>query len=125
VIPRASSTPLGKINLMAVCAVGENKHREILKFEVADFDIDNNCILGRPFLIKFMAVIHSTYAYMKMSRSKGIISIPLDPKDVLTYDVSSLEIAARFEGEVVVVATTKDDKTGLESHHFSPTTDTS
>jgi hypothetical protein len=39
------------------CGPGENKRREILTFEVANFDNGYNCILGRSFLLKFMAVI--------------------------------------------------------------------
>jgi ribosomal protein L30E len=46
---------------------------EILTFEVASFDVGYNCILGRPFLLKFMAVIHTAYATIKMSRPKDII----------------------------------------------------
>jgi hypothetical protein len=44
-------------------------------FEVASIDIGYNCILGRPFLLKFMAVIHTSYATMKIPGSKGIITI--------------------------------------------------
>jgi hypothetical protein len=42
--------------------LGDNKHKEMLTFEVASFDIGYNCILGRHFLLKFMAVIHTAYA---------------------------------------------------------------
>jgi hypothetical protein len=31
----------------------------MLIFEVASFNIGYNCILKRPFLLKFMAVIHT------------------------------------------------------------------
>jgi hypothetical protein len=47
-----------------------------LTFEVADFDIGYKCILWRSFLIKFMAVIHSTYALMRISGPTGVISTP-------------------------------------------------
>jgi hypothetical protein len=47
----------------------------MLTIEVVSFDIGYNCILGRPFLLKFMAVIHAAYAIMKMPGSKGIITI--------------------------------------------------
>jgi hypothetical protein len=50
----------------------------MLMFEVASFDIGYNCILGRPFLLKFMAVIHTAYATMKMPRPKGVITIKDD-----------------------------------------------
>jgi hypothetical protein len=57
-----SSTPIKRINLEVSCGSGENKHREMLIFEVASFDIGYNCIMGRPFLLKFMLVIHTAYA---------------------------------------------------------------
>jgi hypothetical protein len=60
------------------CGTGENKHREMLTFEVASFDIGYNCILGRPFLLKFMAVIHTAYATIKMSGPKCIIVLKSD-----------------------------------------------
>jgi hypothetical protein len=50
----------------------------MLTFKVASFDIGYNCILGRPFLLKFKAVIHTTYATMKMSGLKGVITIKTD-----------------------------------------------
>jgi hypothetical protein len=44
-------------------------------FEVDNFNIGYNCILGRPFLLKFMSIIHTVYATMKMSGPKGVITI--------------------------------------------------
>jgi hypothetical protein len=60
------------------CGSGDNNHREMLTFEVASFDIGYNCILGRSFLLKFMAVIHTAYATIKMPGSKGVITIKAD-----------------------------------------------
>jgi hypothetical protein len=48
------------------CGLGENKRREMLTFEVASFNIGYNYILGSPFLLKFMMVIHTAYATIKM-----------------------------------------------------------
>jgi hypothetical protein len=77
VIPFLSSTPLGKIDLTVVCGFGDNKHRETLTFKVANFNMGYNCILGRPFLIKFMAVILMAYKVMKMPGRRG--SSPSNP----------------------------------------------
>jgi hypothetical protein len=60
------------------CGSRENKHNEMLMFEVASFDIGYNCIIRRTFLLKFMAVIHTAYATIKMSSPKGIITIKAD-----------------------------------------------
>jgi hypothetical protein len=78
VIPGQSSTPIGHIDLEVSCGSGDKKHREMLTFKVASFDIGYNCILRRPFLLKFMAVIHIAYATMKMLDSKGVIIIKTD-----------------------------------------------
>jgi hypothetical protein len=66
VIPGQTSTPIGRINLEVSCGTGDNKRKKVLMFEVASFDIEYNYILGRPFLLKFMAVIHTAYVTMKM-----------------------------------------------------------
>jgi hypothetical protein len=47
----------------------------MLTFKVASYDIDYNCILRGSFFLKFMAIIHTAYATLKMPRPKGIITI--------------------------------------------------
>jgi hypothetical protein len=71
IFPGQTSTPIGCIDMEVSCRTGENKHREMLKFKVASFDIGYNCILGRHFLLKFMAVIHTAYVTIKMSGPRG------------------------------------------------------
>jgi hypothetical protein len=66
--------PIGRIDLEISCGSGENKRREMLTFEVASFDIGYNCILGQPFLLKFIAVIHTAYATINV-RSPGCRSM--------------------------------------------------
>jgi hypothetical protein len=78
VIPGQSSTSIGCIDLDISCGIGDNKHKEMLTFEVASFDIGYNFILGRHFLLKFMAVIHTAYATMKIPNTKGVITIKAD-----------------------------------------------
>jgi hypothetical protein len=51
IIPGVSSTPTGRIDLEVSCGIGNNKRKEVLTFEVASFNIEYNCILGRPFLL--------------------------------------------------------------------------
>jgi hypothetical protein len=78
VIPGQSSTSIGRIDLEVARGWGDNKHKEMLMFEVASFNIRYNCILRRPFLLKFKAVIHTAYATMKMPSQKGVITIKAD-----------------------------------------------
>jgi hypothetical protein len=91
-----ASTPIGRIDLEVSCGIGENKYREMLMFEVASFDIRYNCILGRPFLLRFMAVIHTAYAIIKMPGPRGVIILKLDQGDVLAYENVSLTHTGRF-----------------------------
>jgi hypothetical protein len=53
------SIPIGRIDLEVCCGTEDNKRKEKLMFKVSSFDIGYNCILGRPFLLKFIAVIHN------------------------------------------------------------------
>jgi hypothetical protein len=78
VISGQSSTPIGRIDLEVSCGSGDNKHSDTLTFKVVSFDIGYNCILRRPFLLKFMAVGHTIYATMKMLGPKGVITIKVD-----------------------------------------------
>jgi hypothetical protein len=90
VIPGRSSTPIGCTDLEVPCGLGENKRKEMLTFQVASFDIEYNYILGMPFLLKFMAVIHTAHPTMKMPRPKGVITIKADQQDALACENASL-----------------------------------
>jgi hypothetical protein len=78
------------------CRSGDNKRKEVLTFEVTSFDIGYNCILGMPFLLKFMAVIHIAYAMLKMPEPKGVITIKADQCDVLACENATLTHAGWF-----------------------------
>jgi hypothetical protein len=91
-----SSTLIGCIDLEVSCGTGENKRREMLTFEVASFDIGYNCILGRPFLLKFMAVIHTAYATIKMPGPKGVIVFKSNQRDALACENTTLMHAEWF-----------------------------
>jgi hypothetical protein len=68
----------------------------MLTLDVASFDIGYNCILRRPFLLKFMEVIHTTYATLKMPSLKGVITIKTDQRDALSCENTSLSHTSRF-----------------------------
>jgi hypothetical protein len=78
VIPGLSFTPIGCINLKVSYGTGDNKRKKMMMFEVANFDIGYNYILGRPFLLKFMVIIHTAYATLKMPGPKDVITIKAD-----------------------------------------------
>ena len=58
--------PLGRIDLQVTLREGENTRSEFLMFEIVDFESTYNCILGQPFLKKFMAVAHFAYLVLKV-----------------------------------------------------------
>jgi hypothetical protein len=66
-----------------------------LPFEVTSFNIGYNCILGRPFLLKFRVVIHTAYATIKMPDPKGVIIIKADQRDALVCEKAAQEQVAK------------------------------
>jgi hypothetical protein len=96
IIPGQSSTPIRCIDQEVSYGSGENKCREMLTFEVAYFDIGYNCIIGRPFLLKVMPVIHTAYAMIKMPEANGVITLKSDQRDALACENASLTHARRF-----------------------------
>jgi hypothetical protein len=96
IIPGQLSTPIGRIDLEISCGTWEKKHREMLTFEVASFNIGYNCILGRPFLLKFIVVIHTAYATIKMSGPNGVITLKSDQRDALACENAALTHIRRF-----------------------------
>jgi hypothetical protein len=66
IIPGQASTPIGRIDLEVSYETGENKRREMLTFKVVSFSIGYNSILGRCFLLRFMVVINTAYATIKI-----------------------------------------------------------
>jgi hypothetical protein len=100
IIPGQSSTPIKRNELELSCGIGDNKRKKVLMFEVASFDIGYNCIPGRPFLLKFMTVIHTAYATLKMAGPKGVITIKADQCDALACGNVTLTHVGRFDEKV-------------------------
>jgi hypothetical protein len=70
-------------------------------FKVASFDIGYNCIFDRPFILIFIAVIHTAYATIKMTGPRGVITLKSDQCDALTCENASLTHAGRFDEQEV------------------------
>jgi hypothetical protein len=62
----------------------------MLTFEIASFDIGYNCIIWRPFLLKFMTVIHTAYAAIKMPGPRGVMTLKSDQHDALVWENATL-----------------------------------
>jgi hypothetical protein len=123
IIPGQSFMPIGRIDLELSCSSGENKRRETLTFEVASFDIGYNCILGRPFLLKFMTVIHTAYATIKMPGPKGAITITSDHRDAVACENAALTHAGKFgnkEAQDLAVKMAKNQQGNTPSRIATP-----
>jgi hypothetical protein len=90
VIQGKSTTPIRCIDLEVSCGTRDNIDLEVLTFEVANFSIGYYCILGRPFLLKFMAVMHTAYTKLKMPSPKGVITIKAHQRDALACENATL-----------------------------------
>src|SRR3954470_16345611 len=77
------SKPKGKITLPVTFCSELNYRTERFTFDVADFPLPYNGILGRPALAKFMAASHYAYNMLKMPGPISVISVPGDKKDAL------------------------------------------
>jgi hypothetical protein len=60
-----------------------------------------------PFLLNFMAAIHTAYATMKMPGLKGVITIKVDQLDALACKNASLSHVGRFGDKVAQDQATK------------------
>jgi hypothetical protein len=112
------------------CGTRDNKRKEVLIFEVAIFDIGYNFILGRPFLLKFMAVIHTAYATLNMPGPKGVITIKTDQCDSLACENATLTHGRRFgekaaQEQAAKIAKTHGGSTSFKSLTPKPPTNAS
>ena len=96
ILPGMSTFPLGRIDLQVTLREGESTRSEFLTFEVADFDSAYNCILGRPFLKKFMAVTHFAYLVLKVSGPCGPMTIHGDRKGAIAFDMKTLDMIMQY-----------------------------
>jgi hypothetical protein len=77
-VPIEGEYPLGHIYMPVTFGTPENYKTDFMRFEVARFDWGYNAIIGRPVLVKFMAILHYSYMILKMSRPQGIITVRTD-----------------------------------------------
>jgi hypothetical protein len=78
IVPTKGEYPLGHIYMLVTFGTPENYRTEFLRFEVANFNCGYNAIIGRPGLVKFMAIPHYTYMILKMPGPQGIITVRAD-----------------------------------------------
>lgn len=77
--------PVGLVSLMVTIGTKDNYRTKSVAFDITEFDLPYNGILGRPVLAKFMAVAHYMYLTVKIPGLAGPISIPTDLKGPVSY----------------------------------------
>src|SRR3954467_13696077 len=75
VVPGETATSLGAVKLEVVFGNQRNFAKQVLEFEVLDWQSQNHAILGRPEFAQFMAVPHYAYLKLKMPGSAGVLTI--------------------------------------------------
>nr|CBG76438.1 OO_Ba0013J05-OO_Ba0033A15.25 [Oryza officinalis] len=73
--------PPGHIDLPVTFGGPANFRTEQVDFDVADLSLPYNVVLGRPALVKFMAITHYAYLQMKMPGPSGPITVHGDLKE--------------------------------------------
>jgi hypothetical protein len=91
-VPSVAAIPVGQITFPITFETWENYCIENMQFEVADFKMAYNTLLGRPDLITFMAIPHYAYLVLKISDLNGVISIKGDIKQAYDCDHESCEM---------------------------------
>jgi hypothetical protein len=118
VVPGKGACPIGHVCLPVTFCTKENFRREYLTFEVADFRSSYHAILGRPMLVKFMAIPHHTYLIMKMPAPNGILSVLGDIMVSYNYESATVELSkdstVKAAATVMVAQAAKIDQTTLE-----------
>ena len=66
IAPGSSVTPIGQVLLSVTFGTTKNFRTELITFDLVDAELPYNAILGRPALIKFMAVDHYAYKCLKI-----------------------------------------------------------
>src|ERR1041385_6996185 len=75
VVPGEAATSLGVIELEVIFGNRRNFAKNVLEFEVLDWQSQYHAILGRPAFAQFMAVPHYAYLKLKMPGSTGVLTI--------------------------------------------------
>jgi hypothetical protein len=99
----------------------------VLMFKVASLDIGYNCIIEKPFLLKFMTVIYTAYDTLKMPSPKGVITIKADQCDALACENATLTHDGRFDekaaqDQAAKIVSTHNGSTSFKSLAPKPST---
>jgi hypothetical protein len=125
-MPGKAAYPIGRVCLPVTFGKVDNFHTEYLTFEATDFLSSYHAILGRPMLVKFMAIPHHTYLVMMMLATNGIFSIYGDILVSYKCESDTVDLAKPFACKAttttMVAQAAKIDQTTLEVPEYKRTT---
>ena len=75
VVPGRAASSLGQIRIEVVFGERGNYRKEMIDFEIVDWESQYHAILGRPAFVTFMAVPHYAYLKLKMTGPTGTIIV--------------------------------------------------
>lgn len=95
------TVPLGQIELPVTFGGQDNYHMVNLMFDVAEFKLPFNSILGWPALAKFMMVLQYAYGTVKILGPQGNITVKFDVKGAVHYTekIYDMMVASKLEAE--------------------------
>ncbi|KAK3161145.1 hypothetical protein QOZ80_1BG0072700 [Eleusine coracana subsp. coracana] len=100
---------------------------ERIFFQVADFESAYHAIIGRPAMVRFMAVPHYPYLTLKMLSPNRIISLHSGLRNSFDCDVQSCEMATKqlmlSDQKEIQKAVGIEEQTGTEVPTKKPTKD--
>src|ERR1041384_423763 len=75
VVPSEAAASIGTVELDVIFGSKRNFARQVLEFEVLDWQAQYHAILGRPAFAQFMVVPHYAYLKLKMPGPAGVTMI--------------------------------------------------
>ena len=96
IVPGSSAKLIGQVSLPVMFGSPNNFKTVKIFFDVVDFNVAYNAILGRPTLARLLMVAHYGYQCLKLPGPKGVITICCDKKMTLTCDHKSLEMVGQI-----------------------------
>ena len=89
---------------------------DYVNFVVADFNGTYHAILGRPALIKFMAIPHYRYLVLKMPTEKGVLTLRGNVYAAYTCEDDSFKVVEAHDLSIRMAETMLDAKKTTADH---------
>ncbi|XP_066320139.1 uncharacterized protein [Miscanthus floridulus] len=91
--------------------MASNYRVEHINFNVADFNTAYHTILGRPALVKFMAIPHYAYLVLKMPLPARVLAPWANLSIAYAYEIESLAVVKATDLSIQMASMVTDAKT--------------